>query len=141
MKTKLILTMVAMCLATMCMAQEDKLVVNTTSGPIKGIMQEETMAWLGVPYAKVERCMPPLPVEKWKDVRECGKWGPQAMQQSNRPMSEDEMSEQCCVLNVWTTNRKGKKPVMLWLHGGGFDSGTSAWDPGMWLAKKEYGKA
>ena len=44
MKTKLILTMVAMCLATMCMAQEDKLVVNTTSGPIKGIMQEETMA-------------------------------------------------------------------------------------------------
>ncbi len=137
MKTKLILTMVAMCLATMCMAQEDKLVVNTTSGPIKGIMQEETMAWLGVPYAKVERCMPPLPVEKWKDVRECGKWGPQAMQQSNRPMSEDEMSEQCCVLNVWTTNRKGKKPVMLWLHGGGFDSGTSAWDPGMWLAKKD----
>lgn len=129
--------MVAMCLATMCMAQEDKLVVNTTSGPIKGIMQEETMAWLGVPYAKVERCMPPLPVEKWKDVRECGKWGPQAMQQSNRPMSEDEMSEQCCVLNVWTTNRKGKKPVMLWLHGGGFDSGTSAWDPGMWLAKKD----
>ena len=137
MKTKLILTMVAMCLATMCMAQEDKLVVNTTSGPIKGIMQEETMAWLGVPYAKVERCMPPLPVEKWKDVRECGQWGPQAMQQSNRPMSEDEMSEQCCVLNVWTTNRKGKKPVMLWLHGGGFDSGTSAWDPGMWLAKKD----
>ena len=137
MKTKLILTMVAMCLATMCMAQEDKLVVNTTSGPIKGIMQEETMAWLGVPYAKVERCMPPLPVEKWKDVRECGKWGPQAMQQTNRPMSEDEMSEQCCVLNVWTTNRKGKKPVMLWLHGGGFDSGTSAWDPGMWLAKKD----
>ena len=28
------------------------------------------------------------------------------------------------------------KPVMLWIHGGGFDSGTSAWDPGMALAKK-----
>ena len=38
---------------------------------------------------------------------------------------------------VWTTDRKGKKPVMVWLHGGGFDSGTSAWDPGMALAKKD----
>ena len=52
-------------------------------------------------------------------------------------MSEDEMSEQCCVLNVWTKDVKTRKPVMLWLHGGGFDSGTSAWDPGMCLAQKD----
>ena len=52
-------------------------------------------------------------------------------------MSEDEMSENCCALNVWTTDLKAKKPVMFWLHGGGFDSGTSAWDPGMCLAKKD----
>jgi para-nitrobenzyl esterase len=52
-------------------------------------------------------------------------------------MTDDEMSEQCCVLNVWTTDVKAKKPVMFWLHGGGFDSGTSAWDPGMQLAKKD----
>lgn len=59
------------------------------------------------------------------------------MQPSNRLMSEDEMSEQCCVLNVWTTDLTARKPVMFWLHGGGFDSGTSAWDPGMCLAKKD----
>ena len=41
------------------------------------------------------------------------------------------------VLNVWTTDRKAKKPVMLWIHGGGFDSGTSAWDPGMAFEKKD----
>ena len=102
-------------------------------------MQEGSMAYLGIPYAKVERCMPPLPVDKWEGVRACDHWGPQAMQQTwGKQLSEDEMSEKSsCVLNVWTTDLKAKKPVMLWLHGGGFDSGTSAWNPGMKLAQKD----
>ena len=131
-------------------------VVSTTNGLVSGICQEGTMAYLGIPYAKVERCMPPLPVENWQGIRVCDHFGPQTMQPSNRPMTEAEMSEQCCVLNVWTTktpsgspclggeqksslNREdlGGSPVMLWLHGGGFDSGTSAWDPGQQLAKKD----
>ena len=83
--------------------------------------------------------MPPLPVDKWEGVRACDHWGPQAMQQTwGKQLSEDEMSEKSsCVLNVWTTDLKAKKPVMLWLHGGGFDSGTSAWNPGMKLAQKD----
>ena len=122
-------------------------VVSTTSGKISGIMQEGSMAYLGIPYAKVERCMPPLPVETWEGVRACDHWGPQAMQQTwGRQLSEDEMSEKnCCVLNVWTTSLTSHsspltsklRPVMLWLHGGGFDSGTSAWNPGMCLAQKD----
>lgn len=114
-------------------------VVTTTSGKISGIMQEGSMAYLGIPYAKVERCMPPLPVEKWEGVRACDHWGPQAMQQTwGRQLSEDEMSEKnCCVLNVWSQSITGRRPVMVWLHGGGFDSGTSAWNPGMCLAQKD----
>ena len=114
-------------------------VVSTVSGKVSGIMQEGSMAYLGIPYAKVERCMPPLPVDKWEGVRACDHWGPQVMQQTwGRELSEDEMSEKnSCVLNVWTTDLKAKKPVMLWLHGGGFDSGTSAWNPGMRLAHKD----
>lgn len=128
-------------------AEESTEVVNTKCGKVQGIMQEGTMAFLGIPYARVERFMPPQPVAKWKGVRQCDHWGPMTMQPSNREMSEDEMSEDCCKLNVWTTSlapnisAKGKgnglKPVMFWLHGGGFDSGTSAWDPGMCLAKKD----
>ncbi len=118
-------------------AQENKEIIRTTSGLVSGIMQEGTMAWLGIPYATVERFMPPQPVKKWKGVRKCDKWGPMTMQQQNRPMTEEQMSENCCVLNVWTTDVKAKKPVMFWLHGGGFDSGTSEWDPGMCLAKKD----
>ena len=111
-------------------------VVKTTNGEVSGIVQEGSMAYLGIPYATVERFMPPKPV-KWKGVRQCDHWGPMTMQQTNRPMTEEQMSEQCCVLNVWTTGLKAKKPVMFWLHGGGFDSGTSEWDPGMCLAKQD----
>jgi para-nitrobenzyl esterase len=113
--------------------------VQTTSGLVSGTDQEGSMAFLGIPYAKIERFMPPLPVEKWQGVKICDHWGPQAMQQTwGKVLSEDEMSEKnCCVLNVWTTDLKAHKPVMVWLHGGGFDSGTSAWDPGMQLAKKD----
>lgn len=112
--------------------------VNTQYGQVRGIDQEGTMAFLGIPYARVERFMPPHPATPWTGVRDCGVWGPQAMQRTyGRKLSEAEMSEQCCVLNVWTTDTHAKKPVMVWLHGGGFDSGTSAWNPGMSLAQND----
>lgn len=122
------------------MAQKTKknYTVRIESGLVQGFAQEGTEAYLGIPYAKVERFMPPQPVEPWDSVMMCNHWGPQAMQNvGNRKMTEKEMSENSCVLNVWTTDRRAKKPVMLWLHGGGFDSGTSAWNPGMGLAKKD----
>ena len=121
-------------------------VVSTESGQVRGFDDEGTTGFLGIPYAKVERFMPPQPVDRWDTVMVCDHWGPQAMQNTwGRQLSEAEMSEQCCVLNVWTTSTLSKsgaapknlKPVMLWLHGGGFDSGTSAWNPGMQLAKKD----
>jgi len=122
---------------SICQDSNDPYVVRITSGLVKGFDQEGTMAFLGIPYAKVERFMPPLPVDKWDSIRICDHCGPQVMQNTNIEMTEEEMSEKnSCVLNVWTTNKNAKKPVMLWIHGGGFDSGTSAWDPGMALAKK-----
>ena len=119
--------------------EQNGLVVNTRSGLVQGIEQEGTNAFLGIPYAEVERFMPPLSVKPWEGIRRCDHWGPQAMQPTNgRKLSEDQMSEKnSCVLNVWTTDFNAHKPVMVWLHGGGFDSGTSAWNPGMQLARKD----
>ena len=129
------------CVATNSYASSDPEapVVRVSSGMVKGIAQEGTMAFLGIPYAKIERFMPPQPVDAWEGVRTCDHWGPQAMQPTHgRELSEAEMSEKnSCVLNVWTTDCNARKPVMVWLHGGGFDSGTSAWNPGMGLAKKD----
>ena len=134
------MTIVALMLPMALLAQSnDPMVVATESGLVKGFDHEGTMGFLGIPYVKVERFMPPMPVDKWDTVRICDHWGPQVMQNTyGRKLSEAEMSEKnSCVLNVWTTDTKAKKPVMLWLHGGGFDSGTSAWNPGMCLAKKD----
>ncbi|MBR2018273.1 MAG: carboxylesterase/lipase family protein [Prevotella sp.] len=117
----------------------DNHIIDTKQGKVKGFDQEGTMAFLGIPYARVERFMPPMPADKWQGVRDCNKWGPQAMQPTpGRTLKETEMSERnSCVLNVWTTDTKASKPVMVWLHGGGFDSGSSQWNPGMQLAKKD----
>ena len=96
--------------------QHDPLVVSTESGLVKGVDQEGTIGFLGIPYAKVERFMPPKPVDKWNGIRLCDHWGPQAMQNTwGRKLSEAEMSEQCCVLNVWTAPsnlpRQGEAPT------------------------------
>ena len=67
--------------------------VNTQYGQVRGIDQEGTMAFLGIPYARVERFMPPHPATPWTGVRDCGVWGPQAMQRTyGRKLSEAEMS-------------------------------------------------
>jgi len=118
---------------------DDPMVVSTVSGLVQGFDHEGAMGFLGIPYAKIERFMPPMPVDKWEGVRVCNHWGPQAMQNTwGKELGEDKMSEKnSCVLNVWTTDLKGAKPVMVWLHGGGFDSGTSEWDPGMKLVQKD----
>jgi len=114
--------------------QNDPYVVRTTNGKVRGFDDEGAMAFKGIPYAHAERCMPPAPVAKWDTVMDCSQWGPQSLQGGRiQPGS----AEDCCVLNVWTTDTKSKKPVMFWCHGGGFDSGTSAWNPGMGLAKKD----
>ena len=131
--------MVMLCTMGSMADVKDQMVVKTESGQVKGFNHEGSMGFLGIPYAKVERFMPPMPVDKWDTIRVCDHWGPQAMQNTRgQKLGEDKMSEKnSCVLNVWTTDTNTKKPVMVWLHGGGFDSGTSEWDPGMKLAQRD----
>lgn len=139
-KISLLITMTALmaaCLSAGSCQPADPFTVKTTNGLVKGFDEEGTIAFKGIPYAKAERFMPPRPADKWDTVMICDQWGPQAMQGGRNSRNEKEMSENCNVLNVWTTDLKAKKPVMLWCHGGGFDSGTSAWNPGMGLAKKD----
>ena len=131
------LTLVSAALLTGGCNEKDPLTVTTTNGIVKGIFEDGTMAFKGIPYAKAERFMPPQPADRWDTVMICDHWGPQAMQGGRNSRNESEMSENCCVLNVWTTDTGASKPVMLWCHGGGFDSGTSAWNPGMGLATKD----
>ncbi|MBQ1679401.1 MAG: carboxylesterase family protein, partial [Oscillospiraceae bacterium] len=93
-------------------APSDPLIVRTKAGLVKGIEEEGTLAFKGIPYATVERFMPPKPVAKWDTVMVCDHFGPQVMQgNGRREMPESVMSEKnSCVLNVWTTDIKASKP-------------------------------
>ena len=115
-------------------------VVKTTSGVISGSIVDGIFTFKGIPYARAERFLPPQEPDAWDGVLECNEFGPVAKQIvgwiADSTMDEKKLFR----VNVWTQGiMDGKKrPVMLWLHGGGFHVGSSN-DPmtyGKALAKK-----
>jgi para-nitrobenzyl esterase len=96
-------------------------------------------AFYGVPYgastAGANRFMPPQKPASWSGVRETTLVGNRSPQDFEGPISEvhaldrqEPMSEDCLNLNVFTPAiGRGDRPVMVWLHGGGFTSGSGNW--------------
>lgn len=120
--------------------QNQQPVVKTTSGAISGSIEDGIFMFKGVPYARAERFMPPQDPEAWDGVLVCNEFGPVAKQVvawiADSTMDEKKLFS----VNVWTQGISDdkKRPVMLWLHGGGFHVGSSN-DPmtyGKALAKK-----
>ncbi|MFX0093311.1 MAG: carboxylesterase/lipase family protein [Candidatus Hodarchaeota archaeon] len=107
-------------------------VVETKLGKIKGIQKQSHQEYLGIRYAKPPikelRFQVPHPVAPWEEIYEATKYGPIAPQawDDNPPISMKE-SEDCLFLNIYTPNADGKKrPVMVYIHGGGFSIGTGS---------------
>ena len=128
---------------------------TTTAGKIRGTHESDVYAFKGVPYAAstadAGRFQPPAKQKPWTGVRDCTQLGHRSPQLLSlfhgvvppevEAMDRDEaMGEDCLVLNVWTpTLDRGRKlPVMVWLHGGGFTSGSGGFIcyDGAQLAKK-----
>ena len=99
------------------------------------------LSYKGIPFAAPPvgalRWKAPQPVKPWTGVRKCFSFGPSPMQNSPAPFSmwsaeflipEEPISEDCLYLNVWSgaTGEREKRPVMVWIYGGGFNSGGSA---------------
>jgi para-nitrobenzyl esterase len=116
-------------------------VADTTSGKIRGVIEENKVrAFRGIPYGAstegANRFMPPVKPEAWTGIRETVEWGPEAPQGPHTEIPEVAatipkglaISEDCLHLNVWTNGLDARKrPVMVWLHGGGFTSGNGCY--------------
>jgi para-nitrobenzyl esterase len=115
--------------------------VETTLGKVRGAAQAGVQAFRGVPYAAAtappSRFMPPARRQPWNGVRDCMELGLRAPQRNSDFFGQvpkafevmcpaEPMGEDCLVLNVWTpgTTAGHKRPIMVWLHGGGFTSGS-----------------
>lgn len=106
--------------------------VETDSGRIRGGHSRGALAFKGIPYAGSvsgrNRFKEAPEVTPWTGVRDATRLGPPAMQGPGTTYGEHEppYSENCLVLNVWTpaVNDGGRRPVMFYCHGGGFETGS-----------------
>src|SRR5688572_301132 len=108
--------------------------VEISSGKLEGIAKDGVTAFRGVPFASApvgpRRFGPPLPVQPWSGVRMADTWGsiaPQAPLIGALAYETGPQSEDCLSLNVFTPGcDDGRRPVMVWIHGGSFVSGSGS---------------
>ena len=113
--------------------EEEKPIVTTKYGKVRGFTYGGVHTFLGIRYAKAKRFCEPEEPDAWDGVFEADTFGPQMLQMRpfspyayERGINRDlPQSEDCQVLNIWAAKGGEKMPVLVWMHGGGFFSGHS----------------
>lgn len=112
----------------------DHCVAETTKGKVRGYEDHGLQIFKGIPYAKAKRFHAPEPMDPWEEVLDTTSYGYVCpLLELGKPNGEIlvphrywVMDENCQNLNVWTPGLDDKKrPVMVWLHGGGFEAGSA----------------
>jgi para-nitrobenzyl esterase len=101
------------------------------TGELDGDIQEGLRVFQGIPYAAPPegdlRWRAPKPPLPWSGVRQAKDFGPACPQAPGKDIARGDMSEDCLTLNIWSPARESgdRLPVMVWIHGGGFNRGSA----------------
>lgn len=108
-------------------------VVETTYGRLQGTTEHGTYCWKGIAFAKPPvgewRYSAPQKPDSWDGIKQATEYGSASLQQKSRFTENQTKSEDCLYLNVWSPAADNqKRPVMVWIHGGGFVVGAGSSD-------------
>ena len=127
--------------STAAVATPDRAVVATTAGKVRGFTRNGVFVFKGIPYGDTtggaNRFLPPKPPVPWKDVKPALSWGPVSPHGPRTGWVNQEEQflyqwddgfegEDMLRVNVWSpgVNDGRKRPVLVWMHGGGYASGS-----------------
>ena len=117
---------------------ENVAVTQTESGQVRGYIHNGIFTYKGIPYAQAERFEAPTKAKAWEGVRSSTTYGPVAPLMTPTTVVQDEpefvfdhdwgyTNEDCLRINIWTPSidLTKKRPVLFWIHGGGYTAGSS----------------
>lgn len=104
-------------------------IVETSTGKIRGYERDGQIAFLGIPYAKPPvgelRLRRAVPIEPWEGILDAKEYGAPAVQKMGEQLLG---SEDCLTLNIKRPLEGEKLPVLVYIHGGGYNTGSAS-DP------------
>jgi para-nitrobenzyl esterase len=107
-------------------------VAETSYGKVRGAeIADGVITWRGIPYARPPladgRLRPPQPPQPWAGVRDAAEYGDRSLQPEPVPEpGAPPASEDCLYLNVTAAAGASSRPVLFWIHGGGYEMGHGA---------------